>query len=62
MKRLFVLFLCLFVLLSAVSGMATAEETYKSDVIVGIEGKLVTFDPQNSSIAPMNYVARMIFD
>ena len=41
---------------------APAEVTYKKDLIVGIEGKLVTFDPQNSSIAPMNYVARMIFD
>ena len=38
------------------------EVTYKKDIVVGIEGKLVTFDPQDSSIAPMNYVARMIFD
>lgn len=39
-----------------------ADAVYKKDIVVGIEGKLVTFDPQNSSIAPMNYVARMIFD
>lgn len=40
----------------------SADITYKKNIVVGIEGKLVTFDPQNSSIAPMNYVARMIFD
>lgn len=42
---------------------ATPEEVkYKKEIIVGIEGKLVTWDPQASSIAPMNYVSRMIFD
>jgi peptide/nickel transport system substrate-binding protein len=70
MKKFLSLILCVLLTVELVSGGAAAaspltapeEVKYKKEIIVGIEGKLVTWDPQASSIAPMNYVARMIFD
>lgn len=66
MRKLLALVLCMFMVVGVAAGcgsaVAESDVTYKKEVIVGVEGKLVTFDPQNSSIAPMNYMARMIFD
>lgn len=69
MKRYLVFVLCVFMVFSAFvvksntyAEKITNEPSYKAEIIIGVEGKLVSFDPQHSSIAPMNYIARMIFD
>lgn len=65
MKKFLSLILCALLTVALMPGWAAAapeEVKYKKEIIVGIEGKLVTWDPQASSIAPMNYVARMVFD
>ena len=62
MRKLLALVLCMFMVVGVAAGcgsaVAESDVTYKKEVIVGVEGKLVTFDPQNSSIAPMKMCIR----